>query len=372
MEIIDPWLIPDKHFFQNIVSKYAKRQLSLSRNRCIAHLLFTDLKKLGWTRNALDEHGTLRYEYQRPVNRERATKIAEDMIDRMKVGDIPEIDIMIGTIQQQDPRMIDGQHRCNAVWIASELCDSFVMPLFEQSTVVLHIFDFANEIERKRKFKVLNDNSLLSAIYKSRAQSMKEKTEKAFVQLMKLIQHTLGDFIQPTIHGAYEKFISSDVDETDLKEVVYDFVVQYRDSPQFDKFCSNTLLTDEMKLVGSPEDVWKYYEQLPIEKYPSGCVAFTCHDEKCKNGCTGSHGIRFDDYPAHGICGTHTRKYHETDEHTIKKYKFEMFKRRFDRAKNSGSPTCLLFKLKETENNWLNRTFDAFVKTHPCHEDLTF
>jgi len=147
------------------VLKYATGKLSLSKNRHIVHLQFKNLEKLGWTRDALNEHGVLRYEYQRHVDSSRATKIADDMVDRMKIGETPEIDIMIGTVQQQDPKMIDGQHRLSAFWIVPDLCDSFDIPMFAQASVVLHIFDFENEIGRKRKFKVLNDNSLLSAIY---------------------------------------------------------------------------------------------------------------------------------------------------------------------------------------------------------------
>jgi hypothetical protein len=104
-------------------------------------------------------------------------------------------------------------------------------------------------------------------------QDIKEKTDSAFVQLMELINHEFHYYIRQTIHGAYDKFISQFVDETDLKEAVYDFVIQHRDSPHFDDFCSHKHMLDEMMSIGSLVEIMEYYNQLPIEKYPSWCIA---------------------------------------------------------------------------------------------------
>jgi len=371
---MDPMLIPDECFFKQICLKNSSGHLYVSVSRCIIHLKFSKLEVIGLTRDAIEQHGSFRYKHQRPVDMIRVGKIADDMNEHLEKGEMPEIDIKIATVRQQEPKMIDGQHRFKSLYKLYDAHEFAHSQFEEKGLVIIHVFDYPTDSDRKHAYKVLNNNAPLASVYKS---EKKEKIDYAWKRLLGQVHHLYSEYINECPYETeYDQFTSPTFDESDFIEEAHDFARTHRDHPLFDKFIESNLKDSVDKIPDS--DIYPYYEALDLDHYPGGCVAITALGKKCKMGCKGVQGFKFPEHDEHGICGMHLGKNGINCTKWIdfsKQYRYTTFKKRFDATVTMKCPKGFIFKLGETENNWLLRAFDEFVKIMHAkngHEILDF
>jgi hypothetical protein len=351
--------------FRTTVARYSTDMMCPSETQQDSYVFFKDFVKIGLTQEVIDKNGRMRLGCQRPVNVPFATEIAEGINEQLSIDIQPKIQLLIGTIRYHEPVFMDGQHRFDGIWRAKEMCKGTMHGTsLDNVKVNIQIFDYLTEEERDHEFSVFNNKRLVHGLYISRADGEAEENKIAECTIVNLVTELYSLHMSDVEYKTeYQKFVSLTFNETELKEAVYDFVKKNRDESYFEEFMDKEIMKEMIEQnERAYEDLPSYYTELSTKKYPKGCMEITSKGEKCSRSCEGEKAHKFEE--GYGLCGMHVGKLlHGRGKTTLSTCKRDLFKKRFER---SGSDTWLLFKLGETEKNWLQRAFDLFLKSKPC------
>lgn len=136
---------------------------------------------------------SLKWDKQRPVNQEKVAQIVNlhGVNDEMESGDylVPGMQVTVGTINGIDPRIIDGQHRLEALYMTHESA------LFH-----LMVYDFPKKILRFLEFVNLNKNTPLPAWYMAITNEetyMKTLADRICLSIITKYPHLFNDKCNP-------------------------------------------------------------------------------------------------------------------------------------------------------------------------------
>lgn len=368
--LVDPMLISEEYMYRNVVKKYSVSEMPHTKNTTYYVVKCVDLERIDLIPSAIEKKGHMRYVNQRDVDPEHAKKIADTIFDRLKHGlEITDMEIKIGTVSQQNPKVMDGQHRLVGLHMVMEHCKLLMKEFAKVSDIrcVVLLEDFNTEKERRSLFKQRNDNRPLNAIYKDHEDESKQTINDIRKQFVEKIRVFCGQLISEIPYmSEYDEFVSSFINSRVLDETTHAFVKKYIGTPHLPGFLEKIYEILEKMSFEYPSVYVEHFNMMSMSGFPKGCMGMTLKGEKCKNSINGKCALLLAN-GTHGLCHSHIHIIEgKTPDILYTEYCQSVFMKRLDNVRkiSSNPPYFLMYKLGEQEN-WLDKAFIQYLNTQP-------